>query len=101
MVVVPQAEKQSKQNENRDDRELPAAAEKNKETSEGDPRGRSQKQDRAHAEPLSDQDRSNGKGDKKRDRNKRHQTNADDRSGFELAHVPDMLRAHGADKEAA
>jgi len=94
MIVVPQAKEQSEQDDNRDDRKLPAAAEENKETSESDPRGCGQKQDRTHAEPLSDQDRSNGEGDEKPDRNKRHRANADDRAGFELAHVPDLLRAH-------
>ena len=81
--------------------ELPAAAEENKEASEGGPRGRSQKQNRAHAEPLTDQDGSDGEGNEKGDRNKRHHANADDRSGFEFAHMSHPFRAHGAEKSAA
>ena len=64
-------------------------------------RGRGQKQDRAHAEPLTDQNGSDGEGDEKRDRNKRHHANADDRSGFELAHMSHPFRAHGPEKSTA
>src|SRR5207249_11647728 len=100
MVVVPQAEEQRKQNNNCDDRELPAAAEENKETSEGDRRGRCQKQDRAHAEPLTDQNGSDGEGDEKRDRDKRHHRNADECTKFELARMP-HVRGHRAEEVTA
>ena len=101
MIVVPQAEEQSQQDNNRDHRELPSAAQENKETSENDPRSCGQKQDRTRAEPLSDRDGSDGEGNEKRDRHKRHHTEADDRAGFELACMSNLLRAHGAEKATA
>src|SRR5947208_6746054 len=101
MIVVPQTEEQSEQDNNRDDRELPAAAEKNKETSESHPRGCGQKQNRTHAKPLGDRYGSDGDGDEKRHRNKCHHADADDRAAFELAHVLDLLRGHGAEKATA
>src|SRR6266481_333160 len=65
MVVVPVAEKNAQQDEDGDNWKLPTTAQVNKQTANGDPRGRSQKQYCSHAQPLRHSNRIGGEENEK------------------------------------